>query len=203
MEAEFQAALGPEVKVFCQATLVADSLADYLDRHPNMVGPGQASMHLTTGDPGRVSDKATQFLRTKDHLSGSLIAGRARTPYVIRSFNEVLMTHKVAILGASGYTGAELVRLIATHPTMEISALSADRKAGQAMTDVFPQFRHLDLPELVKVANVDFDAVDLVFAGIAPRAEPGDRQNPARGCENRRSGRRFPAARPGGLRGVV
>ncbi len=76
------------------------------------------------------------------------------------------MTHKVAILGASGYTGAELVRLIATHPTMEISALSADRKAGQAMTDVFPQFRHLDLPELVKVANVDFDAVDLVFAAL-------------------------------------
>ena len=76
------------------------------------------------------------------------------------------MTHKVAILGASGYTGAELVRLIATHPTMEISALSADRKAGQAMTDVFPQFRHLDLPELVKVADVDFDAVDLVFAAL-------------------------------------
>ena len=76
------------------------------------------------------------------------------------------MTHKVAILGASGYTGAELVRLIATHPTMEISALSADRKAGQAMTDVFPQFRHLDLPELVKVANVDSDAVDLVFAAL-------------------------------------
>ena len=65
MEAELQAALGPDVKVFCQATLVADSLADYLDRHPNMVGPGQASMHLTTGDPGRVSDKATQFLRRK------------------------------------------------------------------------------------------------------------------------------------------
>ena len=76
------------------------------------------------------------------------------------------MTHKVAILGASGYTGAELVRLIATHPTIEISALSADRKAGQAMADVFPQFRHLNLPELVKVADVDFDAVDLVFAAL-------------------------------------
>ena len=49
------------------------------------------------------------------------------------------MTHKIAILGASGYTGAELVRLIATHPTMEIVALSADRKAGMDMSDVFPQ----------------------------------------------------------------
>ena len=48
------------------------------------------------------------------------------------------MSQKIAILGASGYTGAELVRLIATHPTMEIVALSGDRKAGMAMGDVFP-----------------------------------------------------------------
>ena len=51
------------------------------------------------------------------------------------------MTHKIAILGASGYTGAELVRLIATHPAMEIVALSADRKAGMQMADVYPQLR--------------------------------------------------------------
>ena len=59
------------------------------------------------------------------------------------------MTHKIAILGASGYTGAELVRLIATHPSMKIAALSADRKAGKTMADVFPHLRHLKLPELV------------------------------------------------------
>ena len=38
------------------------------------------------------------------------------------------MTHKIAILGASGYTGAELVRLIAEHPNMEIVALAAERR---------------------------------------------------------------------------
>jgi N-acetyl-gamma-glutamylphosphate reductase len=53
------------------------------------------------------------------------------------------MTHSIAILGASGYTGAELIRLIATHPSMKISALSADRKAGMEMADVFPHLRHL------------------------------------------------------------
>ena len=47
------------------------------------------------------------------------------------------MTHKIAILGASGYTGAELVRLIATHPEMEIAALSANAKAGQAWRRCF------------------------------------------------------------------
>jgi N-acetyl-gamma-glutamyl-phosphate reductase len=52
------------------------------------------------------------------------------------------MTHKVAILGASGYTGAELVRLIANHPNIEIAALAAERKAGMTMAQVFPHLRH-------------------------------------------------------------
>ena len=53
--------------------------------------------------------------------------------------------HNIAIFGASGYTGAELVRLIATHPGMRIVALTADRRAGAEMGDVFPHLRHLDL----------------------------------------------------------
>ncbi len=65
MESTFQAALGPDVKVFSQADLVAESLADYLTRHPNMQGKGKESLFLTTGDPASVSDKATQFLRRK------------------------------------------------------------------------------------------------------------------------------------------
>jgi len=62
MEKEFQAALGAGVKVFSQGNLVADSLADYLDRHPDMIGTGNGG-YFTTGDPARVSDRATQFLR--------------------------------------------------------------------------------------------------------------------------------------------
>ncbi len=63
MEAQFQAALGDKVKVFSQANLVAESLADYLDRRPQMIGPGTVSGFLTTGDPDQVSSRATQFLR--------------------------------------------------------------------------------------------------------------------------------------------
>jgi glutamate racemase len=60
----FQQALGGDVRVFSQANLVADSLADYLDRHPKLAGRGTPG-YLTTGDPARVSDRATQFLRRK------------------------------------------------------------------------------------------------------------------------------------------
>jgi glutamate racemase len=63
MEKVFQDALGAEVRVFSQANLVAESLADYLTRRPEMVGKGMDSVLLTTGDPGKVSQRATQFLR--------------------------------------------------------------------------------------------------------------------------------------------
>jgi N-acetyl-gamma-glutamyl-phosphate reductase len=76
------------------------------------------------------------------------------------------MTQKIAILGASGYTGAELVRLIATHPSFRIVALSADRKAGLPMADVFPFLRHLDLPVLQKIDEIDFAGVDLAFCAL-------------------------------------
>ena len=59
----FQDALGADVKVFSQAGLVAESLADYLDRKPEMKGGGEGVTFLTTGDPKRVSTRATQFLR--------------------------------------------------------------------------------------------------------------------------------------------
>lgn len=75
-------------------------------------------------------------------------------------------TANVAVLGASGYTGAELVRIIATHPSMRVRAMSADRKAGQAMSAVFPHLRHLDLPPLVTVDEVDLSAVDLAFVAL-------------------------------------
>ena len=72
------------------------------------------------------------------------------------------MKHRIAILGASGYTGAELVRLIATHPSMEIVALSADHKAGQTMAEVFPFLRHLTLPRLQKIDEINRIAISVV-----------------------------------------
>ncbi|RGP37753.1 glutamate racemase [Pseudotabrizicola alkalilacus] len=65
MEAVFQDALGEGVKVYSQANLVAESLADYLTRRPEMLGTGTESKFLTTGDPKAVSSKSTQFLRRR------------------------------------------------------------------------------------------------------------------------------------------
>ena len=63
MEKAFREALGPGVAVYSQAGLVAESLEDYLRRRPEFRGSGTRSRFLTTGDPERVTSKATQFLR--------------------------------------------------------------------------------------------------------------------------------------------
>lgn len=63
VQGAFEEALGAGVKVYSQADLVAESLADYLERHPAFRGNGTEAKFLTTGDPRSVSSKATQFLR--------------------------------------------------------------------------------------------------------------------------------------------
>ncbi|MBI3707950.1 MAG: N-acetyl-gamma-glutamyl-phosphate reductase [Proteobacteria bacterium] len=70
---------------------------------------------------------------------------------------------RVAILGASGYTGAELLRLLAHHPQIEITLLTADRHAGQELGAVFPHLAHLKVPRLIKIAEADWSKADVVF----------------------------------------
>ncbi|WP_439575430.1 N-acetyl-gamma-glutamyl-phosphate reductase [Phreatobacter sp.] len=73
---------------------------------------------------------------------------------------------RIAILGASGYTGADAVRLAARHPHVEIVALTANTHAGKAMAEVFPHFFMLDLPKLVSWESVDWTGLDAVFCGL-------------------------------------
>ena len=69
---------------------------------------------------------------------------------------------RIAVLGASGYTGAETIRLAATHPHLEIRHLTADRHAGKPVGEVFDHLADRGLPDLIKIEDVPFDAVDAV-----------------------------------------
>ena len=75
---------------------------------------------------------------------------------------------KIGVLGASGYTGAELVRLLLRHPGVEIALLTADRRAGQEMREVFPQFAPFGLPKLRSIEGLDWARaqLDLVFCAL-------------------------------------
>src|SRR5580698_663854 len=75
---------------------------------------------------------------------------------------------KIGVLGASGYTGSECVRLLLRHPLVEIALLTADRRAGQEMREVFPQFSPFELPKLVSLDSLDWATadLDLVFCAL-------------------------------------
>ncbi|HZL40733.1 MAG TPA: N-acetyl-gamma-glutamyl-phosphate reductase [Pseudolabrys sp.] len=74
---------------------------------------------------------------------------------------------KIGVLGASGYTGAELVRMLLRHPRAELVLLTAERSAGRKMRDVFPQFSPYDLPTLVAIEGLDWAALNLDLAFCA------------------------------------
>ncbi|MEZ5648224.1 MAG: N-acetyl-gamma-glutamyl-phosphate reductase [Alphaproteobacteria bacterium] len=73
---------------------------------------------------------------------------------------------RIAILGASGYTGAELLRLLKSHPAADIRALTADRHAGKLITGIFPHLSGWSLPTLVRVEDVVWQDVDVVFCAL-------------------------------------
>lgn len=75
---------------------------------------------------------------------------------------------KIGVLGASGYTGGELVRVLLRHPRAEIVLLTAERSAGKAMRDVFPQFSPFTLPQLVAIDGIDWRsaALDVAFCAL-------------------------------------
>ena len=76
------------------------------------------------------------------------------------------MTHKIGIIGASGYTGAELIRLIETHPKMEVMALVGNTKAGSSMSEIFSHLSHIKLPNLTNFEETNFGEIDLCFCAL-------------------------------------
>jgi N-acetyl-gamma-glutamyl-phosphate reductase len=75
-------------------------------------------------------------------------------------------TIRAAVLGASGYTGADMIRLAARHAGMRLTALIAKGHAGQSLAQVFPHLASLDLPNLITSEEVDWDEVDVAFCGL-------------------------------------
>ena len=75
---------------------------------------------------------------------------------------------RIGVLGASGYTGSELVRMLLRHPRSQIVLLTAERSVGKSMRDVFPQFSPFDLPTLVAIDGLDWAkaGLDLVFCAL-------------------------------------
>jgi N-acetyl-gamma-glutamyl-phosphate reductase len=70
---------------------------------------------------------------------------------------------KVAIVGGTGYTGVELLRLLARHPQIELAVITSRKEAGTRVADMFPSLRgHVDLA-FSETGGASLDQCDVVF----------------------------------------
>ena len=86
-----------------------------------------------------------------------------------RSVYAGAMALRVGIVGASGFTGAELLRLLAGHPDLEVVAATGDTQAGTAVADLYPSLAgaYPNLAFAPYVAGLaDQHGLDLVFCGL-------------------------------------
>lgn len=82
-------------------------------------------------------------------------------------------TVRVAIAGASGYTGVELLRLLLRHPAARVMALTADTHANQPIAGVFPSLTgFLDLPCLPLDPAALAAQADFVFLALPHKKRP-------------------------------
>jgi N-acetyl-gamma-glutamyl-phosphate reductase len=73
---------------------------------------------------------------------------------------------KTAVIGASGYAGGELLRLLAIHPHFEVTSVSAHSNAGEQVTSVHPHLQSFAGREFVSVDSIDFSTIELVFLAL-------------------------------------
>ncbi|MCO5250171.1 MAG: N-acetyl-gamma-glutamyl-phosphate reductase [Candidatus Kapabacteria bacterium] len=73
---------------------------------------------------------------------------------------------KIGIIGATGYTGSELVRILKNHPDVEIHLITSESRAGERFSDVHPFFQGIEEQELQSINQIENYDLDLVFLAL-------------------------------------
>jgi len=73
---------------------------------------------------------------------------------------------RTAVIGASGYAGGELLRLLAVHPHFQVTAISAHSNAGELVTSVHPHLTTHNGEKFLAVSEIDFSDIELVFIAL-------------------------------------
>jgi len=70
----------------------------------------------------------------------------------------------VALIGASGFTGLETLKIILKHPKILIKALIGDKSKGKDINSIFSSMNHLDLPRIRALEDVNLSSIDVIFS---------------------------------------
>lgn len=76
------------------------------------------------------------------------------------------MRSRVVVLGASGFGGGELLRLVSAHPGMELVAAAASKQVGRKVDDLYPALGLGDGMEFVSVADALKAEADVIFSSL-------------------------------------
>lgn len=74
--------------------------------------------------------------------------------------------NKIGIIGATGYTGSELVRILTNHPDIEITMITSESRKGELFSDVHPFLQGIADQKLVSINDIDNYKLDLVFLAL-------------------------------------
>ncbi len=72
----------------------------------------------------------------------------------------------VAVVGATGYTGVELVKILINHPDVNIVALTSESNAGKLYSDIYPHYLELMDKEIIKIEELKNYNIDLLFLAL-------------------------------------
>jgi N-acetyl-gamma-glutamyl-phosphate reductase len=73
---------------------------------------------------------------------------------------------KIGVVGASGYAGGELLRLLALHPHFEVVAITAHSNAGEQITSIHPHLQSYAPRKFSAFSSADFESCDLIFVAL-------------------------------------
>ena len=150
------------------------------------------------GSPGPL-DAPPGAPSRRDALSRSAVVDRAPWPESLGEHMGV----RVAVAGASGYAGGELLRLIAGHPDLELGPVTAGTNAGAAVTALHPHLAGLADRSLRGNRSGPARLGRSRLPRPASRRVRGHGGPPARGRRGHRPERQLPALRPGELDGLL
>ncbi|MCH7401235.1 N-acetyl-gamma-glutamyl-phosphate reductase [Belliella kenyensis] len=74
--------------------------------------------------------------------------------------------YKAAIIGASGFTGSELARILSQHPQVEIKYITSESHQGRPFSDLHPQFLNIIDQALVSAEDIDVSSLDVIFLAL-------------------------------------